>query len=451
MSQHDSQRFAGGGPHRENRLRLTTPTSPPLLPILSVAFVGSLGFSIVLPFLVFLVTRLGGNALVYGAIGATYSAFQLAGAPILGKWSDRFGRRRILLLSQLGTLASWLIFLGALYLPVTPLTEVDTRFTGAFTLTLPLLVLFVARALDGLTGGNVSVANAYLADVTTENERSASFGKMAVASNLGFVLGPAIAGLLGGMGLGEVPPVLAAIGISVIASLIILLALSESTPCTLSSKPERTSVSGVLGQEHKECYEIQQVSDVSLSDALRPHRIRVLLAVHFLVFLAFNLYYISFPIHAATRLEWTLVEVGIFFSAMGLMMALVQGPVLRWASKRFGDRTLVVVGSLILAVSFTLYWSSSVGVIYVATAGIALGNGVMWPSLLALLSNAADQRAQGAVQGFASSGAAVASIAGLLLGGFLYEHLSASIFIVSGVVTALAMLASFAVAPPEPA
>ena len=203
MSQHDSQRFAGGGPHRENRLRLTTPTSPPLLPILSVAFVGSLGFSIVLPFLVFLVTRLGGNALVYGAIGATYSAFQLAGAPILGKWSDRFGRRRILLLSQVGTLASWLIFLGALYLPVTPLTEVDTRFTGAFTLTLPLLVLFVARALDGLTGGNVSVANAYLADVTTENERSASFGKMAVASNLGFVLGPAIAGLLGGMGLGS--------------------------------------------------------------------------------------------------------------------------------------------------------------------------------------------------------------------------------------------------------
>ena len=74
------------------------------------------------------------------------------------------------------------------------------------------------------------MANAYLADVTTENEGSASFGKMAVASNLGFVLGPAIAGLLGGMGLGEVPPVLAAIGISVIASLIILLALSESTP-----------------------------------------------------------------------------------------------------------------------------------------------------------------------------------------------------------------------------
>ena len=84
---------------------MTPPASRPrLLPILSVAFVGTLGFSIVLPFLVFVVTRLGGNALVYGAVGATYSAFQLIGAPVLGRWSDRFGRRRVLLLSQWGTL-----------------------------------------------------------------------------------------------------------------------------------------------------------------------------------------------------------------------------------------------------------------------------------------------------------------------------------------------------------
>ena len=426
---------------------LVPPPAPsrPLLPIFAVAFVGSLGFSIVLPFLVFVVTRMGGNALVYGAVGATYSVFQLVGAPVLGRWSDRVGRRRILLVSQLGTLASWLIFLVALYLPVTAITEVDSRVTGAFTLTLPLLVLFVARALDGLTGGNVSVANAYLADVTSEDERSANFGRMAVASNLGFVLGPALAGVLGATALGEVPPVMAAIAISVAASLIIFFRLQESTPCTLSSKPEAVGVGDLLGQENKECYHIEQEPDVSLADALRPGRIRLLLSVHFLIFLAFNFYYISFPMHAATRLEWSVTEVGIFFSWMGLLMALVQGPVLGWASKRFADRTLVVWGSIVLAGSFAGYTSESVVVIYGATAGVALGNGLMWPSLLALISTAAGRRTQGAVQGFASSSAAVASIGGLLIGGLLYELLAGQIFLIAGLITVIAVIVSLGI------
>lgn len=409
-----------------------------LLPILSVAFVGSLGFSIVLPFLVFVVTRLGGNALLYGALGATYSAFQLIGAPVLGRWSDRFGRRRILLLSQLGTLASWLIFLAALYLPVATLLRVDTPVTGAFTLTVPLVVLFVARALDGLTGGNVSVANAYLADITTEEERSVGFGRMAVASNLGFVLGPAIAGLLGGTALGETPPVLAAIAVSAAASAIVFWGLTESTPCVLSAKPEEAAIGGVFGQEQKECYTLTQEDDVTLSEALRPARIRTLLAVHFLVFLAFNFFYISFPVHAATRLEWTLTEVGIFFSVMGLMMALVQGPVLGVASKLLSERALVISGSLMLAGGFGLYTSMSVATIYGATALLALGNGVMWPSLLAMLSTEAGDRTQGLVQGFASSSSATASITGLLVGGVLYEVLAQRVFIVAAVVTVLA-------------
>ncbi|MEJ2206591.1 MAG: MFS transporter [Gemmatimonadota bacterium] len=411
-----------------------------LLPILSVAFVGSLGFSIVLPFLVFVVTRMGGNALVYGAVGATYSAFQLVGAPILGRWSDRFGRRRILLLSQLGTLASWLIFLGALYLPMVTWREVDTAVTGAFTLTVPLVVLFAARALDGLTGGNVSVANAYLADITSEEERSASFGKMAVATNVGYVLGPAIAGVLGGTVLGEVPPVLAAIAISLVASVIILFGLRESTRCTISSKPERHGVGSVLGQEHKECYRIEAGPSLSLREVLAPARIRILLVIHFLVFLAFNFFYICFPVHAATRLEWTVTEVGVFFSVLSLMMAVVEGPVLGFASKRARERTLVLLGSGVLAVGFAGYASGNVASIYLASAGVALGNGLLWPSLLALLANAAGEQTQGAVQGFASSSAAVASILGLVLGGLLYEQVAGRIFLVAGGVTVVALM-----------
>ncbi len=201
-------------------------------------FVGTLGFGIVLPFLVFLVTRLGGNALVYGIMGATYSAFQLVGAPILGRWSDRFGRRRILLLSQLGTLTSWIIFLVALFLPPTPMIAIDSAVFGNFTITAPLIVLFLARALDGITGGNVSVANAYLADITPEAERSANFGKMAVSSNLGFILGPAIAGALGATAMGEIPPVVAAVLISAVASGIIFWKLPDSDECALTTYPE---------------------------------------------------------------------------------------------------------------------------------------------------------------------------------------------------------------------
>ena len=192
-----------------------------LLPLLVVNFIGTVGFSLVLPFLVFLVTDWGGNAFVYGLAGATYSIFQLVGAPVLGRWSDRYGRRKILLLSQAGTLVSWLVFLTAFGLPQSVFFRVDSSVSGAFVVTLPLVVLILARALDGLTGGNVSIANAYVADITTEDERASSYGQMAVSSNLGFVLGPAIAGILGSTALGAALPVMAAAVISLLATVLV--------------------------------------------------------------------------------------------------------------------------------------------------------------------------------------------------------------------------------------
>jgi MFS family permease len=405
-------------------------TSRSIYPILAINFVGTLGFSIVLPFLVFLVTRWGGNALIYGLMGVTYSAFQLVGAPILGRWSDRMGRRRILLLSQLGTLASWMLFVFAFFVAGNSESGSSTAMVGAVGLTAPLVILFVARALDGLTGGNVSVANAYLADITPEEQRNANFGKMAVAGNLGFIIGPAIAGVLGGTSMGELLPVLAALSISVVASFLIGFGLKDTRCTGLDRDPEQPNVRKIFGQETKECFEMPGAEKLSFADAIKRPCVGRLLLIYFLVMLGFNLFYVSFPIHAVGRLCWEVGNTAAYFAFLSFMLVLVQGPLLSRLSKRVKETILIPVGSVILSLSFLFFLSHNVVWIYAGAAMLALGNGLMWPSVVSVLSKVSGSRYQGAIQGMASSAGAVASICGMLLGGLLYDVIYEQIFIV---------------------
>jgi MFS family permease len=413
-----------------------------IYPILTVNFVGTLGFGIVLPFLVFLVTRYGGNAFIYGVMGATYSVFQLIGAPILGHWSDIYGRKRILLLSQLGTLFSWIIFLVALYLPTTNILMVNSPLLGSFTISLPLIFLFIARSFDGLTGGNVSVANAYLADITPEEKRNQNFGKMAISANLGFIFGPALAGLLGTTDLKETLPVIAALFISIIASVLVAFFLPESKKCTLKKNPEMANVRKVFGQELKDCYEIDGNTKLSLKDALRQPKIPTMLTLYFLIFLGFNFFYIAFPVHAVKILNWELTDTGLYFAFLGIIMALVQGPVLTWITKILSESRLILLGSLLLSIGFAFYIFNSTLLVYLGAIFIALGNGLMWPSVLSLLSQVTDEKFQGLIQGFAGSMGSVASILGLLIGGVLYTRLSGMIFLLSAIIILFVFLIS---------
>jgi MFS family permease len=177
---------------------------------------------------------------------------------------------------------------------------------------------------------------------------------------------------------------------------------------------------------------------------------KLLLALYFLIFFAFNLFYVAFPVYATTAIGWSLLEIGAYFAAMGLMMALVQGPVLTWLSARRSERGRVLGGGIVLAASFPFFISGSTAMIYLGTALLALGNGVMWPSLLAILSRAADRSVQGAVQGFAGSAGATASIAGLLLGGALYHGLGSGVFLISAVVIAACCGLSLLIPPTGP-
>src|SRR5215469_8310874 len=415
-----------------------------LFPILLVNFVGTLGFSIVLPFLVFLVMKFGGDAIVYGLLAATYPAFQLIGSPILGKWSDIYGRKKVLVLSNVGTSAGWILFLFALFLPTEESFTIPIAFLGTFVVVVPLLILFIARATDGITGGNISIANAYLADLSSDTTRSKNFGKMAMSSNLGFIVGPALAGILGGTIYGAILPVLAALILSLITIAVITFLLRESTPKTEEILvPEEGTIRKVFSQECKECYSTTDTTKPRLHDVFKLKYIPFLLILYFLIFLGFNIYYAAFPTHAAKDLKWSVTQLGIFYAVLSGIMVFVQGPVLRKALKKFSEEKLVIIGSIILGTNFVLFASNNLVSVFGAVILFALGNGLMWPSFMSILSRRAGSKLQGAVQGFAGSFGALASIFGLIFGGFLYNSIGGATFLISAGVTFAVFLLSF--------
>jgi MFS transporter, DHA1 family, tetracycline resistance protein len=416
---------------------------PSLFPLFLVNFVGTLGFSIVLPFLVFVVMKFGGNAIVYGLLAATYPAFQLIGAPILGKWSDIYGRKKVLLLSNVGTAVGWILFLFALFLP-SEKSSIQIAFLGTFVIAVPLLILFLARSIDGITGGNISIANAYLADVSSDSTRSKNFGKMAISSNLGSILGPALAGILGGTIYGAILPVLAALILSLVTILVIAFLLRESKPPSKEILvPEETTVRKVFSQECRDCYSTENTIKPRLRDVFKLEYISFLLVLYFLIFLGFNIYYAAFPTHAANDLKWSVTQLGIFYAVLSGTMALIQGPVFSKALKRFSEEKLVVIGSIVLGSNFILFASNSIIAVSLALILFAVGNGLMWPSFMSILSKRAGSKLQGAVQGVAGSFGGLASIIGLTLGGFLYNSVGGVTFLISGGVIFVVFIMSF--------
>ena len=426
-------------------VKLSKIIPPKIFPILLVNFIGILGYSIVIPILIFIVIDLGGNGFIYGILGATYPFFQFLGAPILGSLSDRIGRKKVLVISQAGTFLAWMLFILAFALPETKLWSQDTAMTGSYFMSLPLLVIFLARILDGFTGGNVSVANAYLSDISTDEDRNSNFGKMGASTSLGFVLGPAVAGVLASTALGEVLPLILAALISLIAIIVIYWKLEESNPCVVDTGSLRLqSFRRFFQVEHKDCYVDGDIEarpeKIKWETILSIKGIPLLFFIYFLTFMGFSLFYASLPIYASKNLSWSATDLGIFLAYSSFIMILVQGPVLERASKRWANQTLIITGAILLALSFYLLSKSNTAILYLAITLLSIGNGLMWPSFLALLAKTGPAPLQGAIQGYGNSMGSMASMFGLVLGGFLFELINTEVFFLGTLIFGLIVI-----------
>lgn len=388
----------------------------PLLPIFLIVLVDVLGLTIILPLLPFYAESFGASPFVVGLLVTSYAACQLVSGPILGRASDRYGRRPLLIASQIGTLIGFLIL--------------------AFSHTLWLV--FVARIIDGLTAGNLSLAQAYVADVTEPENRAKSFGILGIAFGIGFLIGPAASGYLAGFD--HQYPVFLAAALSA-TSIIITYRLLPSGPPPQSSVEDDASLPagkrlGVLDWKGYVTY-------------LRRPVLSSRLLQYFLFAFAFATFTSGFALFSERRFTWHGVpfgarEVGYVLAYVGFLGIILQGKLLGPMVKRFGELHLAIAGFAAAAVGYTvLGQADALPLLIVAATISAFGNGVLRPTLTSRVTQAARRDEQGVVLGLTQSLSSVAMIVAPLVGTALIEHkrLVAWAMVAAGVM-ALGLVAS---------
>jgi len=195
--------------------------------------------------------------------------------------------------------------------------------------------------------------------------------------------------------------------------------------------------------ESKQVSTAEDEEQRSFKNILKIQHVKYMFVLYFLIFLGFNFFYTAFPVHASTTLLWSPAQLGFYFSVLSVLMVLVQGPLLSKIGSRFSDYSLVIFGSLILSFHFFLLIPSIVTLAYVSLLFFALGNGLMWPSYLSILSACGSKNQQGSIQGLGTSFGSLASIIGLLAGGFLYNVIGSFTFLIAGSIIFIVFILSF--------
>jgi DHA1 family tetracycline resistance protein-like MFS transporter len=350
----------------------------PLLVIFVTVFIDLVGFGIVIPVLPYYAegTRFGATPREVGLLFASYSVMQLIFSPVLGRLSDKYGRRPILLISLLGTSIGFLIL--------------------GFATT--LLMLFIGRIIDGISGGNISTAQAYIADVTTKENRARGMGLIGAAFGLGFVFGPAIGGILSRWGINI--PFLFAGGLAFANVILLYFTLPETV-----TRDHPARVSAASGRGWKQ-----------LIDALRQPQLAFVLAIYFLSIVAFSIMTTVFSLFMMFRLGYDPWHSGWIFAFVGIVSALIQGGLIGKLVKRFGEPTLVIAGGLLFTVSLFVspFVEPAIGLIGILSVAAlsSIGNALSAPSLTSLGSKSASAAEQGSILGVMQSVASLARAVG---------------------------------------
>ena len=333
--------------------------SRPLLIIFLTILVNLIGFGIIIPLLPFYAQTFGASPLAIGLLFASFSFAQLIAAPVLGHWSDTWGRRPILIFSLAGTVVSFVML----------------------ALAKSLMVLFIARIVDGLSGGNITTARAYIGDIATPENRARLFGLLGAAFGLGFIIGPGLSGVFAHIS--YTAPIWAAAAITIVAMLLAIFWLPET---------------------------VHRVDAVSVSPwtALREiggrPNLRLLLLIDFVYWASFAVYQTTLALFVARRFGFDATHTGYLLAAFGFLGVIVQGVMVGPVVKRLGEQKTLMLGLIFAAVG----WGGSaltysLPIFYLLLVPGALGIGFCNPALVSLVSGAGGRHEQGRVQGAAGA------------------------------------------------